>query len=148
MGDITKNLSRKEFACECGCGFDTVDYDLVNALQKCVDHFDEQNKHGVIIVVTSGNRCSRHNTEQRKLYKESNGKFGSNTALNSQHIFARAADFKIFQKNEDGKKSAQVDPETVAQWFEKNYPKFSIGRYPNRTHVDSRSGTPARWDER
>ncbi len=40
MGDLTDNLSRSEMACNCGCGFDVVDYDLAVTLQDAVDHFE------------------------------------------------------------------------------------------------------------
>ena len=33
MGDISKNISRHELECHCGCGFNTVDYSLVIAIQ-------------------------------------------------------------------------------------------------------------------
>lgn len=147
MGDLTKNLSRKEFACQCGCGFDTVDFVLINALQACCDHFSSMTEDRVVIVITSGVRCLRHNTEERELYKASGGKKGSNGALNSQHIYARAADFKLFLSRNDGSKT-QISPEETAEFFEKKYPQMSIGIYKNRIHVDSRSGAPARWDER
>ena len=39
MGDLTKNLSRSEFACECECGFDTVDMELALAVQAIADLF-------------------------------------------------------------------------------------------------------------
>ena len=29
MGDLTKNISRYEIACKCGCGFDTIDIEVV-----------------------------------------------------------------------------------------------------------------------
>lgn len=55
MGDLTKNFSRHEFACHCGCGFDDIDLDLVEILQRLRDWA------GVPLQVTSGCRCERHN---------------------------------------------------------------------------------------
>lgn len=56
MGDLSRNFDRKEFACECGCGFDEVSPDLVALLQKCRDRI------GVPIVINSGCRCPYHNS--------------------------------------------------------------------------------------
>jgi hypothetical protein len=43
MGDVSKNLSRSEMACNCGCGFDACDIELVVArltIRKRVAHLD------------------------------------------------------------------------------------------------------------
>jgi len=55
VGDITKNFSRWEFACKCGCGFDDIDLCLVHRLQVVRDILD------VPITVTSGCRCKAYN---------------------------------------------------------------------------------------
>ncbi|RJR32455.1 MAG: DUF882 domain-containing protein [Deltaproteobacteria bacterium] len=55
MGDLTKNLSRWEFACHCGCGTDNVSPDLVEALQIYRD------LAGRPVTIISGCRCLRHN---------------------------------------------------------------------------------------
>ena len=124
MGDLTKNLSRHEFACDCGCGMDTADHELVVALQAACDRFGDR------ITVTGGNRCADHNATI------------PGATSGSKHQYCRAADFKLF------KNGVQVDPEKVAQFFEQRYSNFGIGRYSNRTHVDSRTDGPARWDMR
>ena len=147
MGDLTKNISRSEFVCQCGCGFDTVDFALANALQDCVKAFSVQYKAACTIIITSGNRCSRHNTALRDLFKSSGGSKGANAALNSQHIFGKAADFKLFLMNKKTSGKTQIPPEEIASWFEENHSGFGIGRYHNRTHVDSRTNG-ARWDTR
>lgn len=54
MGDLSKNFSRREFACPCGCGFDQIHIELVKRLQKI------REKHGPL-VINSGCRCERHN---------------------------------------------------------------------------------------
>lgn len=131
-GDLTKNFSRKEFACQCGCGFDTVDYGLVVTLQALADKFEGFLGKDISILVTSGCRCRNHNTN-----------IGG--SANSQHTLGRAADFKVFVK---GTKE-QVDPDVVADTLEKIFPEScGIGRYSNRTHFDTRSNGPARWDVR
>ena len=40
MGDLSLNLSRHEFACQCGCGYDTVDFELVTVVQEGCEYFD------------------------------------------------------------------------------------------------------------
>tara|TARA_R110002167_G_scaffold252882_8_gene459257 strand:- start:2540 stop:2935 length:396 start_codon:yes stop_codon:yes gene_type:complete len=128
MGDLTKNLSRHEFECECGCGFDTVDFLLVDWLQKAVEHFSCEFSQDVYVVITGGNRCPEHNEV-----------IGG--SANSQHIYGRAADHKFYFK--DSKQ--QIDPEIVAEYYEEEYPNIcGLGRYHNRTHIDCR-GSAARW---
>ena len=61
MGDLTKNLSRKEFECECGCGFDTVDFELASIIQEAVDYFTWAYSEDVYVIITGGNRCVEHN---------------------------------------------------------------------------------------
>ena len=128
MGNLTKNLSRSEFACKCGCGFDTADVELVTVLQECVDYFGDN----VRIQITGPNRCVEHNASV-------------GGASNSQHIYARAADFKLFYRDT----GEQIEPDLVAGYFEEKYSdRFGIGRYTNRTHLDTRTNGPARWDTR
>lgn len=55
MGDLTKNFSKKEFACKCGCGSDRIDMGLVRKLQKV------RNEIGLAVKVNSGCRCVLHN---------------------------------------------------------------------------------------
>lgn len=69
-------FKRKEFACKCGCGFDTVDAVLLEALIAIREHF------GHPVVVTSGCRCERHNAL-----------VGGSS--NSQHKKGRAADIIV-----------------------------------------------------
>jgi zinc D-Ala-D-Ala carboxypeptidase len=75
VGDMTKNFSRHEFACRCGCGYDDVDRTLVDRLQRA------RTSHGPI-TVTSGCRCRSHNTAEG----------GSPT---SSHILGLAVDVKV-----------------------------------------------------
>jgi len=58
MGDLTKNFSREEFACKCGCGFDDISPDLVKRLQIIRHLFGKQ------MVISSGCRCESHNVCQ------------------------------------------------------------------------------------
>jgi len=55
MGDITKNFSRKEFTCKCGCGYNAIDERLVHRLQVVRDIVQ------VKMIISSGCRCVEHN---------------------------------------------------------------------------------------
>lgn len=117
MGNLSKNFSRHEFACQCGCGFDTVDIETVKVLQEVADEFGEP------VTVTSGCRCPAHN-------KAVGG------ANNSQHKLARAADIMV--KN--------VSPAAVFEFLDRKYPdRYGLGEYSNFVHVDTRTGK-ARWE--
>jgi uncharacterized protein YcbK (DUF882 family) len=111
MGDLSDNFSRKEFACKCGCGYDTVDVELVELLQGASDNFDNR-----LVTINSGCRC--------KDYNEYVG--GSE---GSQHLLGRAADIDV-----EG-----ILAEQVQEYFEDIAP--GLGCYDNFTHVDSRRGT-------
>lgn len=138
MGDLTKNLSRSEFACKCGCDFDTVDVELVSMIQRCGDHFANMYSTDIKIILTSGNRCREHNETVMKEYDHDYVPYSSK----SQHMYARAVDFKLFNRHTGN----QIDPDSVATYLEKRYVgRFGIGRYSNRTHFDTRTNGPARW---
>lgn len=134
MGDLSRNLSRKEFACQCGCGFATVDIGLSPILQFVVDHFQDKYKDKIVrIKITSGCRCERHN----------NVVGGSSKSM---HKEGRAADFYLYDKNIGT--DARIDADEVAYFLEQQFTtKFGIGRYDGRTHFDNRSNK-VRWDKR
>lgn len=152
MGDLTPNLSRHEFACQCGCGYDTVDFDLPTDIQECRDDF--QKKHpemDVRITVTSGNRCDEHNCREggtvRKMISvviKSVKHLFPDFTVGSQHLYAKACDFLLYDK----KTGKAIHADKVADYLEKKYPKSKgIGRYKGRTHFDERT-TRHRWDNR
>lgn len=111
-------FSRSEFACQCGCGFDTVDTSTLEILNAVRENFGP-------VVVTSGCRCEEHNA-----------RIGG--ASNSQHKLARAADIKV----------SNTDPQEVYDWVAREHPSASIGAYNSFTHIDTRTDGPARWDNR
>lgn len=76
MGTLSAHFNRSEFACSCGCGFDTVDAALVEALEVIRVHF------GQPITVSSGARCPEHNA-------------AIGGADKSQHKKGRAADIVV-----------------------------------------------------
>ncbi len=116
MGDISEHFDRAEFACKCGCGYNTVDVELVEVLEKVRCSFDAP------VTITSGCRCEAHN-------KAVGGRPGS------QHRLGRAADIVV----------SVVSPEEVQKFLKSQYPdSLGIGSYAAFTHVDTRS-TKARF---
>ena len=115
MGDISENFSRHEFACECECGFDTVDSETLMIAQAMRDAFGRAD-------IISGCRCAAHNATIE------------GAAPDSQHIYARAFDAAF----------ARGTPEEWAALAEQ-LGATGIGIYHNRVHVDTRSGAQARW---
>ena len=103
------NFKRSEFACKCGCGFDTVDAGLLQALNKIRDHFE------VPITITSGCRCIHHN----------NTVGGATT---SQHLIGRAGDFTV----------QGVLPDEVYAYVNE-WHTGGLGYYQDFTHIDSRN---------
>lgn len=141
VGDLTKNLSRHEFACKCECGYDTVDFLLPEILQDVCDHFAEQLDTSVRIDVRSGNRCPYHNEVVQSLYTPNYVPYTSK----SQHLDARAADFKLFIRHS----GEQIAALLIHDYLCKRHPnKFGFGLYNNRNHADSRTNGPERWDKR
>ena len=110
-----KHFKRKDFACRCGCGFDTVDYHLVVRLDQIREHFNAPT------YITGPNRCTARNNAT------------PNSSKNSQHVQGRAADITV-----DG-----VSPREVADYAEGL--GLSVGRYKTFTHIDTRTNGPARW---
>lgn len=113
----SRYFQRVEFACSCGCGFDTVDSETLAVLEDVRAHFEAP------VVVTSGCRCSAYNA-----------RIGG--AEHSQHKLGRAADIQV----------KDVTPTRVQDYLINRYPgRYGIGRYDTFTHVDTRTGGPARW---
>ena len=61
MGNLTRNFSRSEFACKCGCGFDEIKPELVKQLQRFRDLLWIRTGIEVPVTVTCGCRCDLHN---------------------------------------------------------------------------------------
>lgn len=118
MGDLTKNFSRKEFACKCGeCSSNYIDIRLVKGLQALRDLIK------LPIIINSATRCPKHN-------KSVGG------VPNSQHVLGRAADIRV-----EG-----MSPSVVARKAEQVevFRNGGIGVYSTFVHVDVR-GHKARW---
>ena len=116
MTQISKHFTRREFACKCGCGQDTVDAETLEICEKVRAHFDEPT------TVHSGNRCPEYNR-----------RVGG--AKSSQHLISRAADISV----------RNTPPSEVADYIETILEDGGLGRYPTFTHLDSRTGPRARW---
>jgi uncharacterized protein YcbK (DUF882 family) len=126
MGDLSKNISRYEVACKCGCGYDTVDAETAWAVQAVCDGFAQlRGADRVVLNISSGARCPLYNR-----------KVGSNDR--SQHAKGRAIDFTI-----SGVKPADVYAALVAAFPD----RYGIGGYKDFTHFDTRGGPAARWGE-
>jgi len=112
-------FKRYEFACNCGCGFDTVDAELLSILTTARLYFEKE------ISIISGCRCPVWNKE----WKGSSSK--------SQHLIGRAADISV----------DSVPASNVYEYFTKMYPlRYGIGYYKTFVHIDTRR-LPARWQE-
>ena len=141
MGDLSKNFSRSEFECKCGCGTDTVDYALINTLQSMAYTLGLKYK-SISIVITSGIRCTDYNETIQLQYDPHYIPYTSK----SQHKNCKAADFKVYYKNRDNDR-IQLDPVIVDEYLKENYPDtYGIGLYNNRNHLDVRK-KKARWNK-
>tara|TARA_R110002153_G_C13182487_1_gene485221 strand:- start:465 stop:821 length:357 start_codon:yes stop_codon:yes gene_type:complete len=118
MGDLSRNFSRSEFACKCGCGFATADSELVQVLEVI------RAKFGRPITITSAARCEAHN-------KAVGG------AKSSKHREGIACDIQI----------ANINPFQVYHFLDKYEPDaYGIGCYSTFTHIDVRKAK-ARWKQ-
>ncbi len=130
MGNLTKNISRHELACNCGCGFDSMDVETIEVWQECCDHFAEElGVDKVTFNINSSARCLEYN---RKPVSEG----GPGSTDGSFHPKARAIDGKI----------VGVSPIKVYSYLDTKYPdKYGMGLYPSFVHLDTRTDGPARW---
>ena len=109
-------FDRAEFACKCGCGFDVVDAELLEALQAIRAHYLAP------VIIHSGCRCSPHN-------------FSVGGSEYSQHVLGKAVDFSI----------PGIQPQDIAAHLVMTYPtSCGIGLYNSWVHFDVRD-TFARW---
>ena len=117
MGDVSKNFSRSEFACKCGCGRDTMDaktLEIAEFVREMV---------GVPVTVLSGHRCAVHNK-----------KVGG--AKTSQHLYGRAIDLAVTDP--------MVVAVAVRKRF--SMASTGVYPTKGFLHVDTRSGEPKHWE--
>jgi uncharacterized protein YcbK (DUF882 family) len=116
MNKISEHFDRAEFACKCGCGYNTVDVILLLVLEDVRDRFKSP------VRINSGCRCLDHNED-----------IGG--SKNSQHVLGRAADTTV-----DG-----VSPEEVYEYLSRKYPtRYGMSCYDTFVHIDTRSNK-SRW---
>ncbi len=125
MGNISTHISRHEIECHCGCGMSSADKRLVEAIEDCVQFFEDREARRLKVFFITWNLCQAHNA----------AKGGAEL---SRHPMGLATVFSI----EDVKES------DVADYLEARWPaSYGIGRYDGRTYLDVRD-YPARWDRR
>lgn len=123
MGDLTKNLSRKEFNSSDGQAI-AVDYELVNALQDVTDAFARMSGRRVGIRITSAYRSPEVNAKT------------PNASKRSFHLKGMAADFHLYFKDN----RRRINPKLVYDYLDKKYAgRFGVSLYINRVHFDVRT---------
>ena len=112
-----RHFSREKQACKCGCGFNTVDAELIAVLEDLrswCEHYP--------IMVNSGCRCERHN-------KAIGG------SPRSQHLLGKAADIYCGHKT----------LKEIYDYLNNKYPgKYGVGLYNTFIHIDVRE-KQSRW---
>ncbi len=117
--DYIENFKRSEFACECGCGFDTVDIELLTLL------IDLRGRFG-IVNITGPNRCVFHN---EKVQKENTTGYYVPFSSKSYHTKGMAVDTKF----------PMAKVLDVYKYLKEMYPnRFGFILYHNRIHIDVR----------
>lgn len=120
MGDLTKNFSRSEFACKCGCGKADVKKELADACQKIRDDV------GVAVKVNSGERCAKHNAAVggvKDSYHTQGKAADLSCSLGSQTLFLRIVNLC------DKGLLPQVE---FVQWYpKKDFVHIDIGKVRN-----------------
>lgn len=115
MGDISVHFNRREIACKCGCGLDSMDGETLDLADECRDFVAHS------ISPSSGARCYKHNRE-----------VGSNNL--SQHPRCRAIDLPV--------KDPKALYDYLCAAYPTRY---GFGLYETFVHIDTRSNGPARW---
>ncbi len=113
MGDLTKNFSRKEFSCHCGCGLNSIQLNLIENLQRTRNEFGP-------IAITSGIRCPEHNLKIGGL-------------KTSSHLTGWAADLHCFNSDY---RFQLVEALRMAGFYRLGLAKYFI-------HVDCDPGKPS-----
>lgn len=115
---LSEHFNSEEFACNCGCGFDKINTELIEVLEELREIYQQP------ITINSGCRCKNWNKIQ-------------GGASSSQHLLGNAADIVV----------KGVSPAKTYQFLDKKYlNQYGIGLYKTWVHIDVRK-TKARWDE-
>ena len=122
---LTKNFSKSEFDCKCGC---EMPQELIPNVQKLANQLQIiRNRVDVPIKINSAYRCPEHNT-----------KVGG--VKTSMHLQAKAADIVITGLRPDD--TAYIIEELIASG---DILQGGLGRYNTFTHYDIRKNK-ARWN--
>ena len=106
---ISRWFKRSEFACRCGCGFNTVDTELLDVLEDLRVYFNQP------VSINSACRCETHN-------KNVGG------VKDSKHRLGIAADVVV----------KDTPPYIVHEYLDDKYDGYGIGKYQTFTHIDVR----------
>lgn len=131
MGDLTRNQSRHEYACSCGCGLAAPHPWLLDSVQRLVDDSGAR-----IVLITSGSRCPEYNAKLVRLGMAAPG---------SKHQpdtggYTLAADIVLVGVP----LLTAVDTALSLPRFAHGGVGLYYGNTTERLHVDVR-GYPARW---
>lgn len=122
---LSKNFSKSEFMCSCGC---EMPKEVLNNVQKLANQLQIiRNKVNVPITINSAYRCPKHNSI-----------IGG--AKSSQHLQGKASDIVIEGYSNDD--VADLIEELIASG---DILQGGLGRYNSFTHYDIRK-TKARWN--
>lgn len=125
MSKLSPHMYRYEFACKCGCGFDTVDAQLLSVSEAIREFIGPYSP-------SSACRCVSHN---EKVQKEANKNYVSFSSK-SKHLIGRAIDVNF------------SEPYKLYQFLDNLYPNtFGLGVYSWGIHIDTRE-EKRRWDRR
>ena len=160
MGNLSEHLSRHEFACKCGCGFEAADVELVSGLEDVARHFyDEVLRESILkpsverperirIHINSADRCQAYDLSLKLEIAEKEGRIFVPNEKISEHVNGLASDFWLDFVMADGNK-IKINDDEIANYLESRHvARGGIGRYDRRTHFDVRSRGLARWDKR
>lgn len=107
---LNKYFKRSEFSCRCGCGFNTVDVELLEVLTELREACNNP------VIINCGCRCPKHNK-----------KVGG--ATKSKHLRGIAADIRV----------KGLTSNTVYSYFNALYPKkYGLGLHATFLHIDIR----------
>jgi len=122
---LSKNFSKSEFECNCGCKMPSDVFENVKELAKNLQVI--RDAVGKPLHLTNAYRCKEHNK-----------KVGG--SKNSQHILGKAGDIKsifITPRSLFKKIEGMIDKSLISEG--------GLGKYKTFTHYDIR-GTKARWN--
>ena len=125
---ITKNFSKSEFECNCGCEMPEDVFENIKELAVNLQYIREYLNEP--IKLTNAYRCVEHNKSK-----------AVGGAKNSQHILGKAADIQIQTL------TPNIVADLIEDFIDKKYiAEGAVGRYHSFTHYDIR-GTKARWNK-